>query len=149
MDEEQQSSGPLRVGIVWGVIGGIAAFAASFVVPFLGGLLAAVLVGVACGRRSAGSGEESAGRNGFSSGALAAPVFVLGAAAGTLLISQQVSMQELASTASETSGVAITGEEAWQVLLGGTVVVGLLQAAALILTSVLFANRAASKGKES
>lgn len=145
MDEEQQASGPLRVGMVWGVIGGVAGFAASVIFPFLGGLLAAVLVGVACGRRSAGSGEEGAGLGGLVSGALAAPVFVLGAAAGTLLITQQVPMEDLASTASG-AGVSFTGQEAWQVLLVATVAVALLQAAALILTAVLFANRAASKG---
>lgn len=149
MDEEQQVSGALRVGIVWGVIGGIAGFAASLFLPFLGGLVAALMIGVACGRRSAVSGKEGASRNGFVSGALAAPVFALGAAAGTLAITQQVSLEDLASTAGERAGVAIDSQEVWQILIGATVVVGLMQAAALILTSVLFANRTARKRDES
>lgn len=148
MDEEQKVSGPLRVGMRWGGIGGVVGLAMSLFLPYLGGLLGAAIVGVACGRRSVGSDEESATRAGLVSGALAAPVFALGAAVGTLLAVRQVEMESLSSTASEAAGIAVTAQDAWSILLVALVIIGLMQVAALILTSVLAAGRTAKKAKK-
>lgn len=145
MDEEQQVSGPLRVGMIWGGIGGVVAFAASLIVPHLGGLLAAVFVGVICGRRAVSPGDENAGRNGVVSGLLAAPVLALGAAAGTLLTAQQIGMEEFASVMNQVGSVSVTGQEAWRLFLGGVALMAFLQVAVLLVTAMLAAGRAAGK----
>lgn len=145
MDEEQQVSGPLRVGMIWGGIGGVAAFAASLLVPHLGGLLAAIFIGIVCGRRAVSPGDENAARNGFVSGLLAAPVLVLGSAAGTMLSVQQVGREQFASVLNQATDISVTGQEAWQIFLAGVALMAVLQAAVLIVTAVLAANRAAGK----
>lgn len=145
MDEGQQESGPLRVGMIWGGIGGVAAFAASLPVPHLGGLLAAIVIGVVCGRRAVSPGEENAARNGLVSGLLAAPVLALGAAAGTMLTAQQIGMEEFATVMNDVADFSVTGQEAWQYFLAGVALMAVLQAAVLILTAVLAANRTAGK----
>lgn len=145
MDEEKQESGPLRVGMIWGGIGGVAAFAASLLVPHLGGLLAAIFIGIVCGRRAVSPGDENAARNGVVSGLLAAPVLALGAAAGTMLTAQQIGMEEFASVMNQMANVSVTGQEAWRLFLGGVALMAVLQAAVLIVTAVLAANRAAGK----
>lgn len=145
MDEEKQESGPLRVGMIWGGIGGVAAFAASLLVPHLGGLLAAIFIGIVCGRRAVSPGDENAARNGVVSGLLAAPVLALGAAAGTMLTAQQIGMEEFASVMNQMANVSVTGQEAWRLFLGVVALMAVLQAAVLIVTAVLAANRAAGK----
>lgn len=132
--------------MIWGVIGGIAGFAASLIAFSLGGFVAAILVGVGCGRRAAAASEEKrGGRAGLVSGGLAAPVFALGAAAGSLLGVREVGMSEFSSTISERTGLAVSSQEVWQILLAAVVLTTVIQAAALILTAVLSAGRAAKK----
>ena len=131
--------------MIWGGFGGVAAFAASLLVPHLGGLLAAIFIGVICGRRAVSPGDENAASNGVVSGLLAAPVLVLGAAAGTMLTAQQIGMEEFATVMNDVAGASVTAQEAWRLFVGGVALMAVLQAAVLILTSVLAANRAAGK----
>lgn len=149
MDEEQKVSGPLRVGMRWGGIGGLVGFAASLVLASLGGIVAAVFVGIACGRRAAaaGEGKQQGGRAGLVGGLMAAPVFVLGAASGALLGVREVGMNEVSSTVGEMSGMEISSQEAWLLLLLGLAFAAVVQAAVLIFSSVLAARRAAKKGE--
>lgn len=148
MDEEHKLSGPLRVGMRWGGIGGVVGFLASVVLASLGGLVAAVFVGIALGRRAAAAGEEKqqGGKAGLVGGLLAAPVFVLGAASGALVGVQQMGMSEVSSTVSEVSGMQVSSQEAWVLLLVGLTFAAAVQAGLLILSSVLAAGRAAKKG---
>lgn len=147
MEEEQKVSGPLRVGMRWGGIGGLVGFLASLALASLGGLVAAVFVGIALGRRAdaAGEGKQQGGRAGLMGGLLAAPVFVLGAASGALVGVREMGMDELSSTVSEFSGMQVSSQEAWVLLLAGLAFSAVIQAAALILSSVLAAGRAAKK----
>jgi hypothetical protein len=150
MEEEQQVSGPLRVGMRWGGIGGVVGFLASLALASLGGLVASVFVGVACGRRAAAAGDEKrqGGKAGLVGGLLAAPVFVLGAASGALVSVRQLSMEELSSRLGEMSGIELSSQEAWIVVLSGLAFAAFLQAASLIISSVLAASRAAKRSKE-
>lgn len=134
--------------MVWGGIGGIVAFAASLLVPHLGGLLTAIVIGVVCGRRAANPGDENAARSGFVSGLLAAPVLVLGAAAGTMLSVQQIGREQFASVLNQATDISVTGQEAWQIFLAGVALMAVLQAAVTIMTAVLAANRAAGKKED-
>lgn len=146
MEEEQQVSGPLRVGMRWGGIGGLVGFLASLALASLGGLVAAVFVGIACGRRAAAAGDERQGsRAGLVGGLMAAPVFVLGAASGALIGVREVGMRELSSTVGDISGVQVSSQEAWLLVLAGLAFAAVVQAVALILSSVLSARRAAKK----
>lgn len=148
MDEEQQVSGPLRVGMRWGGIGGLVGFAASLALASLGGILAAIFIGIACGRRAAAASEsKQGGRAGLVSGLMAAPVFVLGAASGALLGVREVGMEEVSSAVGEMAGMEISSQEAWTLLLAGLVFAAFVQAAVLILTSVLAARRAAKRAE--
>lgn len=148
MEEEQKLSGPLRVGMRWGGIGGLIGFLASLVLASLGGIVASIFVGVACGRRSAAAaeGKQQGARAGLVGGLLAAPVFVLGAAAGALVGIREMGMQEVSSTVSEMSGMQVSSQEAWVLLLVGLAFAAVVQAVVLILSSVLAAGRAAKKG---
>lgn len=133
----------------WGGIGGLVGFAASLVLASLGGIVAAVFVGIACGRRAAaaGEGKQQGGRAGLVGGLMAAPVFVLGAASGALLGVREVGMNEVSSTVGEMSGMEISSQEAWLLLLLGLAFAAVVQAAVLIFSSVLAARRAAKKGE--
>jgi len=149
MDEEQQVSRPLRVGMRWGGIGGAVGFLASLALGSLGGIVAAIFVGIACGRRSAVADEErrSGARSGLVGGAVAAPVFVLGAASGALVGVRQVGLDELSSTVGQVSGIQVSSQEAWVLVLLGLAFAAMIQAAALTLSSVLVARRAVKKAE--
>lgn len=133
----------------WGGIGGLVGFAASLALASLGGILAAIFIGIACGRRAVAASEsKQGGRAGLVAGLMAAPVFVLGAASGALLGVREVGMEEVSSAVGEMSGMEISSQEAWTLLLAGLVFAAFVQAAVLILTSVLAARRAEKKGGE-
>lgn len=138
-NDREEGGGAGRVGIIWGGIGGIVGFLFALLGSFAG-IIAAAFIGFSCGRRAAvaGEGKRSGSVSGLVSGALAAPIFVMGAAAGAILTAQQVGASELAaSTASiaESFGVPdlqITPEEAWNFFLIGTAFAAVIQAAVLI-----------------
>ncbi|WP_047863853.1 hypothetical protein [Rubrobacter aplysinae] len=150
MEEEQQVSGPLRVGMRWGGIGGLAGFLASLVLASLGGLVASVFVGIACGRRAAAAGDEKqqGGKAGLVGGLMAAPVFVLGAASGALVSVREVGLEELSSTLGDFSGMQVSSQEAWVLILAGLAFAAVVQAGALVLSSVLAASRTAKKEED-
>lgn len=131
----------------WGGIGGLVGFAASLALASLGGILAAIFIGIACGRRAAASESKQGGRAGLVAGLMAAPVFVLGAASGALLGVREVGMEEVSSAVGEMAGMEISSQEAWTLLLAGLVFAAFVQAAVLILTSVLAARRATKRAE--
>jgi hypothetical protein len=65
-----------------------------------------------------------------------------------LLGVREVGMEEVSSAVGEMSGMEISSQEAWTLLLAGLVFAAFVQAAVLILTSVLAARRAKKKGGE-
>ncbi|CAN5203508.1 hypothetical protein BH24ACT16_BH24ACT16_10810 [soil metagenome] len=139
----------MRVGMRWGGIGGLVGFLASLALASLGGIVAAIFVGIACGRRaSAADEEQGGGKSGLVGGLMAAPVFVLGAASGALVGVREMGMGEISSTVGEISGMQVSSQEAWILLLVGLAFAAVVQAASLILSSVLAAGRAAKRSKE-
>lgn len=145
---EEQVMGPLRAGLIWGGVGGVAGFLASLLAASIGGILAAVVIGIFCGRRAAAAAGQRGGISGLIGGAVASPVFALGASAGSLLVTQELGMEELSSTFEDVLGMAVSNEEAWQFFLAALVVTALFQGAVLILTSVVAGSRALRKSSQ-
>ena len=120
----------------WGVFGGVVAFLVSLLGP-LAGMLAAVFVGISLGRRAvvADAGRE-VGRHGALSGlvcaAVAAPVFVVAAAAGALVAARGAGTIRMAETLSEMLGTRITPDQAWQLFLLSLIFSAVVQAAILV-----------------
>jgi len=126
----------------WGVLGGLVGFSFSLLGSLVG-VFAAVFVGAACGRRCAAALEGTSGgapegaRAGLVGGALASPVFVVGAAAGALVAVQGVERGEIARILTEFSGLPFSPDEAWALYLVSIAVFGLLQAAVLVGASTV------------
>jgi hypothetical protein len=70
-------------------------------------------------------------------GVVAAPVFVIGSAAGALLAVQAVEREEMARLIGDMAGVAITPDEAWALYLLSLAIAGVLQAIAVVAASTL------------
>ncbi|MDQ4105932.1 MAG: hypothetical protein M3157_01990 [Actinomycetota bacterium] len=136
MDQEERQRGAVRVGMVWGGIGGVVGFLVSLL-GSIAGIILAGFVGFSCGRRAAAAeeGRRSGALAGLIGGVVAAPVFVLGAALGSVVAIQRLGTSEIASTLSEMLGQEISPEQAWQFFLLSLVVAAFLQAGLLILVS--------------
>lgn len=135
----ERAAGAARVGMSWGVIGGVVGFLASLLGP-LGGIIAAGFVGAACGRRAAGaSGEEAPSGGalaGLVGGAVAAPVFAVGAAAGAVIAIRRVGAESAAAAMGEMVGTGISPEEAWQLYLLSLAFAGVVQIFLLAVAAV-------------
>lgn len=110
-------------------------------VALIGGALAGVLIsgfiGFSCGRRAAAAeaGRKSGALSGLIAGALATPIFVLGASAGSAISARSVSTAEMADMISQMAGMEVTPEGAWQLFLVSLVFAAFVQALILILAS--------------
>ena len=122
----------------WGGIGGVVGFLASLLGP-LGGIIAAGFVGVACGRRAAAASGEQAPAGGalagLLGGAVAAPVFAVGAAAGAVLAIKRVGSASAAASLEEMLGTGISPEEAWQLYLLSLLFAAVVQVALITLSA--------------
>ena len=134
--EQRDTRGAVRVGMVWGGVGGIVGFLTSLL-GSLAGIVAAGFVGFSCGRRAAeADGDRRAGAlSGLVGGALAAPVFVVGASAGALVSARGIGSVQIAATLSEVVGIQVTPEEAWRFFLLSLVLAAVFQAVILVLAS--------------
>lgn len=143
---EEQVIGPLRAGLIWGGVGGVAGFLASLLAASIGGILAAVVIGIFCGRRAAAAAGRRGGISGLIGGAVASPVFALGASAGALILAQDLGVGEISSILEDILGMAVSNEEAWQFFLAGLFITAVFQGMVLILASVVAGSRALRKG---
>lgn len=107
----------------------------------IGGALAGVLIsgfiGFSCGRRAAAAeaGKRSGALSGIIGGALATPIFVLGASAGSVISARSVSTVEMADMISDMAGMQVTPDGAWQLFLLSLILAAFVQALLLILVS--------------
>lgn len=150
MEQKQEQRGAVRVGMVWGGIGG----AIGFLVSLLGsvaGIIFAGFVGFSCGRRAAVAedGRRSGALAGLIGGAVAAPVFVLGATLGSAVAVQSMGTEEIAAVLSDMLGQNISADQAWQFFLLSLVVAAFIQAVLLILVSTAAGAWAMRKKSES
>lgn len=138
VEPKKDNGGAVRVGMVWGGIGGVIGFLFSLLGSFVG-ILASVFVGISCGRRAAraDAGKRHGAISGLIGGSLAAPVFVLGAAAGAVIVARQVGGAELARTLSQFAGIEISAEEAWSLYVVSLIFAGFIQAALLVGVATL------------
>ena len=122
--------------MLWGGIGGLVGFLASLL-GSLAGILVAGFVGVSCGRRAAeaDAGRRTGGLSGLIGGAVATPVYVLGASAGALVAARGIGSARLAGMLSDMLGTPFTSGEAWRLFLLSLVLAGVLQAVVLVLAS--------------
>jgi hypothetical protein len=122
--------------MVWGGIGGIVGFLVSLL-GSLAGIVVAGFVGFSCGRRAAeaDAGRRTGALSGLVGGAVAAPVFVIGASAGALVAAQRIGSARIAATLSDVVGTRVTPEEAWRFFLLSLVLAAIFQAVVLILAS--------------
>lgn len=135
MEERDERGGAVRVGMTWGGIGGLVGFLASLL-GSLAGLVAGGLIGYSCGKRAAMSEDDRPGAlSGLIGGAVAVPVYVIGASAGALVAARGIGSSRLAGTLSEVMGMEISSEEAWTLFLLGTVLAAVLQAAIFVLAA--------------
>ena len=146
MEERDERGGAVRVGMVWGGIGGVVGFLASLLGSLVGVLMAG-FVGFSCGRRAAGADASAgAGRpgalSGLIGGALAAPVYVLGASAGAVVAARGIGSSRMADSISDVLGTRISPEQAWQLFLLSLVLAAFFQAAILIGGATLGGTRA-------
>ncbi len=138
MEEEQQQSGAVKTGIVWGGIGGVVGFLVALIGGALAGVLLSGFIGFSCGRRAAAAetaGRKSGALAGLIGGSLAAPVFVLGASAGSVISARSINTTEMAGLISDMSGMEITPDGAWQLFLLSLILAAFVQALLLILVS--------------
>lgn len=134
-NEGEGQGGLTRVGMVWGAVGGVVGFIVSLFGSFAG-IIAAGFIGFSCGKRAAKAGKEGSGASsGLVGGALAAPLFVLGAAAGAIVAAQTIGGAEIATSLSGILDVELSGDEAWNLYLVGTAVAAIVQAGILIAVS--------------
>jgi hypothetical protein len=122
--------------MVWGGIGGVVGFLVSLL-GSLAGILVAGFVGFSCGRRAAEADAEkrSGALSGLVGGAVAAPAFVIGAAAGALVAARRIGSSRMAAALSEILGMQISPDEAWQYFLLSLLLAAVFQAVILILAS--------------
>lgn len=101
------------------------------------GVVVAGFIGVSCGRRAAeaDAGRRSGALSGLVGGAVAAPVFVVGASAGALVAARRIGSAQIAATLSEVIGTRVTSEEAWQFFLLSLILAAFFQAVILVLAS--------------
>ena len=141
MDEEQQQSGAIKTGMVWGGIGGVVGFLVALIGGALAGVLLSGFIGFSCGRRAAAAetagaaGKKSGALAGLIGGSLAAPVFVLGASAGSVISARSINTTEMANLISDMSGMEVTPDGAWQLFLLSLILAAFVQALILILAS--------------
>lgn len=130
----------------WGGIGGVA----GFLIALLGSLAAIIasgFIGVWCGRRAAETSEGLPGvLAGLVGGAVAAPVFALGASAGALVAARGYGSDRIAAMLSDILGSEISSGEAWQLFLVSTFIAAVLQAAVLVAASAAAGAWAMRKG---
>ena len=134
--EQKESRGAVRVGMVWGGIGGVIGFLVSLL-GSIAGIIFAGFVGFSCGRRAAVAeeGRRSGALAGLVGGAVAAPVFVLGATLGSAVAVQSMGTAEIATILSDMLGQEISADQAWQFFLLSLVVAAFIQAGLLILAA--------------
>jgi hypothetical protein len=122
--------------MVWGGIGGVVGFLVSLL-GSLAGIVVAGFVGFSCGRRAAEAdvGRRAGALSGLVGGAVAAPVFVIGASAGALVAARRIGSARIAATLSDVVGTRVTPEEAWRFFLLSLVLAAIFQAMVLILAS--------------
>ena len=135
MEQKEERGGALRVGMVWGGIGGVLGFVASLL-GSLAGILAGIFVGYSCGKRAAGAEVERHGAlSGLIGGAVAAPVYVIGASAGALVAAHGIGSPRMAATLSDVLGTTISSDEAWTLFLLSIVLSAVVQAAVFVAAS--------------
>ncbi len=118
--------------MVWGAVGGVVGFIVSLFGAFAG-IVAAGFIGFSCGKRAARAGKEGSGASsGLVGGALAAPLYVMGAAAGAIVAAQTIGGDQIATSLSEVLDVELSGDEAWNLYLLGTAFAAVVQAGVLI-----------------
>lgn len=118
--------------MVWGGIGGLLGFFASLL-GSLAGIIAAIFVGYSCGKRAAMAEADRPGAlSGLIGGAVAAPVYVVGASAGALVAARGIGSPRMAATLSEVLGTPISSDEAWMLFLLSIVLSGVIQAALFV-----------------
>jgi hypothetical protein len=105
----------------------------------LAGILVAGFVGFSCGRRAAEADAErrSGALSGLVSGAVAAPAFVIGAAAGALVAARRIGSSRMAATLSDILGMQVSTDEAWRYFLLSLLLAAVFQAVILILASTI------------
>ena len=132
MEQKEERGSALRVGMVWGGIGGVLGFFASLL-GSLAGIIAGVFVGYSCGKRAAVAEDDRPGAlAGLIGGAVAAPVYVVGASAGALVAARGIGTPRMADTLSEVLGTSISPDEAWTLFLLSIVLSAILQAALFV-----------------
>lgn len=132
MEQEDGRGGALRVGMVWGCVGGIVGFLASLL-GALAGLLVGIFVGYSCGKRAAVADDKRPGAlSGLIGGAVAAPVFAVGASAGALVAAHGIGSPRIAATLSEVMGTTVSPDEAWTLFLLSIVLAAVLQTAVFV-----------------
>ncbi len=135
MDQKEERGGALRVGMVWGGIGGVLGFLASLLGSLVG-ILAGAFVGYSCGKRAAGADVERHGAlSGLIGGAVAAPVYVIGASAGALVAARGMGSPRMAATLSDVLDTPISSDEAWTLFLLSIVLSAVIQAAVFVAAS--------------
>jgi hypothetical protein len=148
VENKENDKGAVRVGMIWGGIGGVIGFLVSLFGSFAG-MIAAIFVGISCGRRAADAeaGKRHGAISGLVGGALAAPLYILGAASGAAIAARQIGGEEMARTLSEIEFVDIelTAEEAWSLYLASLVFSAFVQAVILIGVAVLVGALVARK----
>lgn len=132
MEQREERGSALRVGLVWGGIGGVLGFVASLL-GSLTGILAGAFVGYSCGKRAAGAEADRPGALcGLIGGAVAAPVYVVGASAGALVAARGIGSPRMAATLSDVLGSSISPDEAWTLFLLSVFLSAILQAAVFV-----------------
>ncbi len=136
MEQKQEQRSAVKVGMVWGGIGGVLGFLVSLL-GSVAGIIFAGFVGFSCGRRAAAAeeGRRSGALAGLVGGAVAAPVFVLGATLGSAVAVQSMGTGEIATILSEMLGQEISADQAWQFFLLSLIVAAFIQAGLLVLAS--------------
>lgn len=132
MEQKEERGGALRVGMIWGGIGGVLGFFASLL-GSLSGIIAGVFVGYSCGKRAAVAEDGRPGAlSGLIGGAVAAPVYVVGASAGALVAARGIGSPRMAATLSDVLGTPISSDEAWTLFLLSIVLSAVIQAAVFV-----------------
>lgn len=144
--EQKGIQGAVRTGLRWGGIGGIAGFLIALF-GSLAALMASGFIGVWCGRRAAETSEGLPGvLAGLVGGAVTAPVFALGAAAGALVAARGYGSERIAAMLSDILGSEVTSGEAWQMFLVSIFIAAVLQAVVLVAASTAAGAWATRKG---
>src|SRR5215210_3724746 len=121
MEEREERGGAVRVGMIWGGIGGVVGLLVSLLGSLVG-ILVSGIIGFSCGRRALA---------GLVSGAVAAPVYVLGSTIGALLTARTIGAAEIATTLSDMLGTRVSADLAWVYFLVSLVLSAILEAVIL------------------